>query len=111
MLRAPGDARNRTIAAMSSGSLARCSGMASARRRSMASNVSPSCWARTRRLASERAVRVTPGQMALTLIVVLGELLGRRLRQADDGSLAGGIGSIRRARVTFAGNRGDVDDA
>ena len=69
ILRAPGEARNTAIAAMSEGSLTRCSGMIAARRRSMASSVNPSCCARTLRFASESAVRVTPGHIALTLIL------------------------------------------
>src|SRR5262249_42925451 len=69
MFRAPGEARNTAIAAMSSGSFARPMGIAWVRRRSISSRLTPSSWARTRRLASERAVRVTPGQMAFTLML------------------------------------------
>jgi hypothetical protein len=51
------------------GSLARFKGMAATRRRSMSSMVTPSCWARTRRLSSDSAVRFTPGQTELTLML------------------------------------------
>jgi hypothetical protein len=69
MLRAPGEARKTARAATSSGSLARPSGITASRRRRISSAETPSSRARTARLASERAVTVTPGQIALTVIL------------------------------------------
>src|SRR6266446_3711758 len=69
MLRAPGEARKTASAAMSSGSFGRPSGMAALRRRSISSTVTPSAAARVRKLASESAVSVVPGQMAFTLML------------------------------------------
>jgi hypothetical protein len=66
MLRALRDARNTASSATFSGSFGRPSGMAEFRRRSISSTESPSVAARARRFASESAVLVVPGQIALT---------------------------------------------
>ena len=110
MLRAPGEPGT-TMAAMSSGSFARFNGITlrSATFHFLEADA-PRC-ARTSRLASDKAVRVTPGQTALTLMLVPGQLLRRGLGQADHGTLACGVGRVGRALIAFAGDRGDVDDA
>src|SRR5262245_27746254 len=69
ILRAPGEARNTASAATSSGSFGRPSGIAALRRFSISSTVTPSEAARTRRLASESALSVVPGQIAFTLML------------------------------------------
>ena len=104
MFRAPADARNTTMAAISSGSFARFSGMTAARRRSISCKLTPSCCARTCRLASDRAVRVTPGQTALTLILCLANLLRCSLRQADHRTFACRVRRVGSARVTLPGD-------
>src|SRR5262249_41803452 len=65
---APGDARNTASAATSSGSLGRPSGIAAFRRRFISSTLTPSARARASTLASESALVVVPGQIALTLM-------------------------------------------
>src|SRR5262249_2707981 len=68
-LRAPGEARNTTVSAMSSGSLARRSGTAAAARCSASSMVWPSFSATVRMRSMYMAVRTMPGHTALTLIL------------------------------------------
>jgi hypothetical protein len=65
-----GDARNTTMAAMSSGSFALQRDHLGSTTFHL-STLTPSCCARICRLASDNAVRVTPGQTELTLILCL----------------------------------------
>src|SRR5581483_12136511 len=51
------------------------------------------------------------GTDGIDVDVVGAQLLRRRLGEADDGALAGGVGGIGGADVALAGDRGDVDDA
>src|SRR5882672_369292 len=110
MLRAPGEARNTAIAAMSSGALARPIGIRASASACSSATVMPRSAARAAALRAPSSVRVTPGQIALTLILWRPSCWAAIFVKAMTGALARGIGGIRRAGITPPGDRSDVDD-
>src|SRR5947199_2957805 len=109
MLRAPGEARNTAIAAMSSGVLARRIGMPASCSAKSCSTVMPRSAARDRVPGAELGPRDARAD-GIDVDVEAAELLRRHLGQRDNRSLARRISGIRGAGVTAAADRGDVDD-